>query len=134
MKIKRLVAACFLIMISATGCVDVTPKIPQGRWENESHNMYIEIAQELETPVSGFADKFADIGEITNEDDSTTKIHFKAIHGSFSIYEYKADWKYTPEDELFYGEYKLKGDTLTLRCGDGTEIVLTKVSEIPESS
>lgn len=94
------------------------------KWESESPNMYIEIGKELETPVSGYADSSANIGEITDEDGSTTKIHFNALHGNFSIFEYDEDWDYSPGDELFYGEYKLKGDTLVLKCNDGTEIIL----------
>ena len=98
-----------------------------------SRNVY-RNKKKLETPVSGFADTSANIGEIINEDGSATKIHFVAMHGSFTIYKYDANWDYEPEDELSHGEYKLKGDTLTLKCTDGTEIVLTKVGDVSAQS
>ena len=86
--------------------------------------MYIEIGKRLLNPVSGFADIAVDIGEIIHEDGSATIIHFRSMHGNFTIYEYNENWS-DEENELFHGEYKVDGDTLTLQCSDGTEIVLS---------
>ena len=68
-------------------------------------------------------------GEIINEDGSVQQIVFSNMHGSFGIYLYDATSRGNQGECLFSGDYRQKGDTITLKTFDGKEILLNKVPE-----
>lgn len=105
---------------------DCSPIIPDGRWESESPEMFIEFGGG--TPVSGLIGANANVGELTNDDGTVTEIYFHALNGRFSIYKLRGDAMYEEERDLIYrGKYKLKNDTLTLTTEDDEKIVLKRV-------
>ena len=117
----------FLLIIMALplyGCINTSPIIPDGKWYSEEPNMYIEFGAPFPSEVSGFAETKTNMGEIYLEDGSSMTIEFAYLNEEFHISLYEVDSKIYKE--LYAGEYKLHGDTLTLYVNDGTEIILTR--------
>lgn len=123
---NRILALVFLILVvlPLNGCINTGPIIPDGKWYSEEPNMYIEFGAPFPSEVSGFAETKTNMGEIYLEDGSSMTIEFAYLNEEFHISLYEVDSKIYKE--LYAGEYKLHGDTLTLYVNDGTEIILTR--------
>ena len=135
---KRHLCICLLsISLFVSGCVNIYPPIPKGRWESTAPKIYIEFGALMNpSQLPEIGDRTENRGEIIHENGTTTKISLSYMHGKFDIYEYREDARYGTEDKTLYrGKYRLKGDKLRLILeDDGGELVFKRVGDVSESS
>ncbi|MBQ8869238.1 MAG: hypothetical protein IJ027_05950 [Oscillospiraceae bacterium] len=123
MKRSIVLALSLLIVLIFASCVDFRPLKQEGVYESD--------APEINVIISKAAPAWNE-GELIKNDGTVTKIQLRAARGRFTIYEMFENGELG--DCIYIGDYKEKKDTLILIPEEGDEIVLKKVSEVPDQT
>ena len=138
MKRKICVLLIFGIMFFEASCVNFYPFNTPGVFESEDPEMIIYFDFGDDTPVDrtepDVVRGFGRRGKLTKEDGSVVDIIYSSSHSAFKIFEVSEEWTLRRDDPVLYsGVARPRGDnTLVLKVDDGSEIILNKVSELPD--